>query len=144
MITFKTSLSPTAIENLIKEFNVYSLKFESAKTDILEALTEYTYERIMFYMPIPRTGQLMNSFVREISGNIGKVYTDLYYAKFVEFGTGIRGSNSEYDSKYVHGLKYSSEYAGQAAQKFIYQAVLDVERDYKEIVRNVLKQKGLL
>lgn len=143
MITFKTSLSPTAIENLIKEFNVYSLKFESAKTDILEALTEYAYERIMFYVPVD-TGQLMNSFVREISGNIGKVYTDLYYAKYVECGTGIRGSNSEYDSKYVHGLKYSSEYAGQPAQKFIYQAVLDVERDYKEIVRNVLKQKGLL
>lgn len=143
MITFKTSLSPTAIENLIKEFKVYSLKFESAKTDILEALTEYAYERIMFYVPVD-TGQLMNSFVREISGNIGKVYTDLYYAKYVEFGTGIRGSNSEYDSKYVHGLKYSSEYAGQPAQKFIYQAVLDVERDYKEIVRNVLKQKGLL
>ena len=125
------------------KYCLYSLDFEKAKADILEALTDYTYERIMFYVPVD-TGKLMDSFMREVSGDVGRVYTDLYYAKYVEFGTGIRGSSSQYDTNYVSGITYSKSIEGQKAQKFMYKALQDVERDYPEIARSVLIEKGLI
>lgn len=148
MVTFNTSLSPTSLNNLAKNLKKYYKDLELAKTDILQALTDYTYERIMYYVPV-KTGTLMNSFASEVSGDIGRVYTDLYYAKYVEFGTGIKGTQSNYNvSKLIvsNGWKgYSEDYEnGQVAQKFMYKALQDVEANYKDIVKNMLKQKGLI
>ena len=144
MVRFKANLSPKSFENLTKQLDIYAKNLESIKLDIHQALADYVYERIMFYMPVPRTGRLMDSFVEDVSQNMARVYTDLYYAKFVEFGTGIRGINSNYDSKYMQAESYSANYAGQPAQKFVYRAVLDLEQNYIEIARNVLKKKGLI
>lgn len=143
MVTFNVNLSPESFTKLAQDLQNYTNKLIQAEPDILQALADYVYERIMFYVPVD-TGQLKASFMKEVSQNVARVYTDLYYAKYVEFGTGIRGSNSEYDSKYVSELNYSPTYAGQPARKFIYQAVLDLERDYEEIVLNVLRKKGLI
>lgn len=143
MVKFKANLSPTSIENLIKQLNIYAKNLESLKLDIHQALADYAYERIMFYVPVD-TGKLAESFIVDISKNMARVYTDLYYAKFVEFGTGIKGINSNYDSRYMKSESYSSNYSGQVAQKFVYKAVLDLEQNYIEIAKNVLRKKGLI
>ena len=144
MKQFKANLSSKSLKNLMSQLELHGKKLVQAQKDVLDALADYVYERIMFYVPV-KTGQLMESFVEDVSNDIARVYTDLYYAKYVEFGTGIRGINSEYDSKYINAkTDYDSEYAGQVAQKFIYKAVQDLEKDYIEIATNVLRKKGLI
>ena len=89
-------------------------------------------------------------------------YTDLFYAKYVEFGTGIVGSKESHPAYSQKGWRYDINSHGEAgwkypkkdgtygwtrgqvAQKFVYQAVLDLERDYIEIAKNVLRKKGLI
>ena len=160
MITFKASLSPTSFENLTKQLNLYAKNLESVKLDIHQALADYVYERIMENVPV-ETGQLKGSFVKEVSTQIATIYTDLAYAKFVEFGTGIVGEGSHplasekgwiYDINHhgESGWRYQSKDGswywtqGQTGKKFMYQAVQDLERDYIEITKNVLKEKGLI
>lgn len=147
MVKFNVNLSPTSIQNLSKKLKNYALEFENVKTEIVEALTDYVYERIMAYVPVD-TGTLKASFMKEVSGNIGRVYTDLYYAKYVEFGTGVRGSSSEYDFNKLQisdaWSDYDENYGGQEAQEFMYKAVQDLETNYISIARNILKQKGLI
>lgn len=143
MVKFSVGLSAKEFEKLIKNLTEHGKKLEAAKEDILMALADYVYERIMFYVPVD-TGRLKQSFIKEFSHDIAKVYTDLYYAKYVEFGTGISGKQSEYNSKYISEKAYNLNYTGQPAQKFVYQAVLDVENNYIEIVKSVLREKGLI
>lgn len=147
MVTFKTSLSPSALNKLAQELTQYGKSFEAAKLDVLQALMDYTYERIMYYVPVD-TGELMDSFVIEVSSEIGRVYTDKYYAKYVEFGTGIKGEGSGYDlSSFTVSdtwKGYSQNFSGQVAQKFMYRALQDLENNYESIARSVLAKKGLL
>jgi hypothetical protein len=160
MVRFKANLSPTSFENLTKQLDIYAKNLESIKLDIHQALADYVYERIMFYAPT-ETGELKSSFAKDVSKEIATIYTDLEYARFVEFGTGIIGSGTHpvarekgwiYD---LHGHgeagwrfqgKDGSWYwtQGQTGKKFMYQAVLDLEQNYIEITRNVLKKKGLI
>lgn len=153
MVTFNVNLSPESFTKLAQDLQDYANKLIQAEPDILQALADYAYERIIYYIDeknLIRTGQLRDSFVKEISEHLAVVYTDLYYAKFVEFGTGIRGRQSDYDvsKTNVENLSYTrtypDTYLGQPAQKFVYNAVLDLERDYETIVLNVLKRKGLI
>ena len=149
MVKFNANLSSKSLEALIKDFNIYGENLLKAQKDILEALANYVYERIMFYVPVD-TGTLKASFVKDISNDIARVYTDLYYAKFVEFGTGIHGRESNYDlsktdiQKLTYTRTYPETYTGQVAQKFIYRAVLDLEQNYVEVAKNVLREKGLI
>jgi len=143
MVRFEANLSSSSLEKVISQLDAHGKKLIQAQNFVLQALADYVYERIMFYVPVD-TGQLKASFIQEVSNDVARVYTDLYYAKYVEFGTGIRGQGSGYDTKYMGEDSYSSEYQGQVAQKFIYQAVQDLERDYVEIATNVLREKGLI
>lgn len=147
MVRFKANLSPTSLNELALQLTQYTKDLEAAQTEIIQVLTDYVYERIMFYVPV-KTGTLKSSFIKEISSSVGRVYTDLYYAKYVEFGTGVRGSSSGYDLSKIQlsdaWEDYDENYGGQVAHKFIYQAVLDLEANYKELAKNVLKQKGLI
>lgn len=142
MITLKANLSPLSLTNLSKDLMKYYDGFMKAKAEILETLSEYAYSRIMLYVPV-RTGTLQQSIHKEIADNWAKIYTDLYYAKYVEFGTGVRGINSNYDPQY--NLTYNEQYLhGQVAQKFMYRAKQDVEANYVSIVNNILKRRGLI
>ena len=147
MIRFKANLSPTSLNELAMQLTKYTQDLEAAKAEIVETLTNYVYQQIMLYVPV-KTGALKSSFIKEISSDIGRVYTDLYYAKFVEFGTGIKGSASSYDINKIQisdaWRGYDEEFSGQTAKKFIYKAVLDLETNYVELARNALKQKGLI
>ena len=149
MVRFEANLSEKSLEKVMAQLEEHGKKLMKAQEYVLDALATYVYDRIIFYVPVD-TGQLMNSFVKETmyyySYAVARVYTDLYYAKYVEFGTGVRGTSSEYDTSKIGNinLSYNEEIQGQVAQKFIYQAVLDLERDYVEIATNVLREKGLI
>lgn len=143
MITFNVNLSEKSFENLIQKLTEHAQNIVNAQVDVLQAIADYAYERIMFYVPVD-TGRLMNSFIEEVSNDMARVYTDLYYAKYVEFGTGVMGANSSHPKSQQYGWSYGGTTTGQIAHKFVYQASLDVEQNYVEIAKNVLREKGLI
>lgn len=159
MIKFEANLSSKSLENLMRELQKHANEIVKSQKDILTALANYVTERINSYTT---NGEIQNSFVKEISNDIARVYTDLFYAKYVEFGTGIVGSKESHPAYSQKGWRYDINShgeagwkypkkdgtygwtSGQVAQKFVYQAVLDLERDYIEIAKNVLRKKGLI
>ena len=52
MVTFQATLSPTSLEKLMQELSSHATKLEESRLDIHEALADYAYERIMFYVPV--------------------------------------------------------------------------------------------
>ena len=86
------------------------------------------------------------------------VYTDLAYAKFVEYGTGVTGTNNPHPLSAEHGWTYQREtgwrYVGSDGQsyytegleahEFMYKAWQDLKKNYIDIARKVLKERGLI
>lgn len=146
------NLSQKSIENLIKNLKDYSKELKNAKRYVLQALSEYTQERAKYHLQQSlihleeSTGQLSDSInIQYISDEVAKVYTDLYYSAFVEFGTGARGVESEYGSKMFGDIPYQTEYlSGQPAHRYMYNAVMDLKVDYIQIAEGVLKERGLI
>ena len=146
---FEANLSQKSINNLIKNIKNYKTKLNNARQDILEALSEYTQERARYRLkkslihPELSTGKLSDSIgIKYISDTHSKVYTDLNYAAYVEFGTGARGSDTH---EYSDSIDYNKDYlSGQKAHRYMYNAVLDLENNYKIIAKRVLKKGGLI
>jgi len=83
------------------------------------------------------TGRLRGSIHARKAKNDGKsvtgsVYTDVEYAMFVEFGTGVRG-NGSYPYKTEIALAYGNV-AGQVAQPFLGRALHQREKEIHQIV----------
>lgn len=94
------------------------------------------------YCPVD-TGNLRNSIhMRMIDEDTtGKVYTSCEYAPYVEFGTGMRGSGSNYPKAADLGLAYSPTWAGQVAQPFMYPALKTNEPRIKAMIRDAVKEE---
>lgn len=163
--SFEFELSPSSIDNLTKELKNYQEELKKAKKYILEALAKYAEERIKHYISetvgqggYPITNTLLNSIkTSPIVDDMVSIYTDLAYAKYVEFGTGIVGSNNPHpatsEANWTYGEKgwvyhgsdgnyYYTE--GQEAHQFIYRAGMDIKENYLQIARQVLKERGLI
>ena len=178
---FEFSLSHKSMQELVKEIKRYEKELNKAKDYILQALADYTYERVLYYIQestghtsyIP-TGTLMSSIQKSpIIQNTIKVYTNLAYAKFVEFGTGVTGSKKPHPETSIHGwaygtaphkytnkktgLEYETEgwyYKGEDGQVhytkglephlFMYRAREDVKENYLQIAKKALKERGLI
>lgn len=72
------------------------------------------------------TGDLQGSITTEVERQnklfIGRIFTTVEYAPYVEFGTGINGDGSYgYD---IPGLTYSGSHIGHVAQPFMYPALV--------------------
>lgn len=161
MIKFEANLSSKSLTSLMTQLELHGKKLVQAQRDVLDALADYVMERIKVYTT---NTEVSNSFIKEVANDIARVYTDLYYAKYVEFGTGIVGKNQNnshplylekgwvYDHKdhgeagWVYPKKDGTwgRTSGQVAQKFVYKAVQDLEKDYIEIAKDVLRKKGLI
>lgn len=96
------------------------------------------------------TGTLRGSIHMNVQRNgkniQGRVYTNVEYAPFVEFGTGIRGNGSyPYKVKNLK-LQYKDDWQGMVAQPYMYPALKEHEKEIKDIlgngVKTVLKGKG--
>lgn len=146
------NLSQKSIDNLIKDIEKYQQELKASKQAILEALAEYTQERARYYLetsllhPETSTGDLSNSInIEYYSEEYAKVYTDMFYSAFVEFGTGVRGMESGYDETMFGSIPYDESFTkGQSAHRYMYNAVLDLKQNYITIAKRVLKERGLI
>lgn len=164
---FEFELSNSSIQGLIRELSAYQNDLVNSKNHILQALADYTYERVKYYISTtvgnggyPSKGDLLNSIQKsKIFNNMVRVFTDLAYAKYVEYGTGVRGSHPQasevgwkYDSNghgedgWIYQAEDGNYYwtEGEEAHEFMYNAYLDLKNNYLGIARNVLRERGLL
>ena len=89
------------------------------------------------------TGNLAGSIHMEIKKKDkeleGRVYTNVQYAPYVEFGTGVKGNGSyPYDIK---GLKltYHESWGGMPAQPYMYPALKENEKYIKDLFKDCVK-----
>ena len=151
---FNFELSHQSVMNLIGNLKNYQQELEKVKEPILKALAEYTHGRVTYYIQetigktdyIP-TGNLLNNIkISEIVDDMVRVIADTEYAKYVDFGTGVRGTSSSHPLTGEYGWIYNlkRETTGQVAHQFMYRAWEDLKEHHGEIVRNVLKERGLI
>ncbi|WP_044737057.1 HK97-gp10 family putative phage morphogenesis protein [Geobacillus kaustophilus] len=90
-------------------------------------------------------GTLRNSIqasVEEKGGKVvGKVSTNVYYAPYVEFGTGQRGESSPSPPKYDGQLNYRQDWVGMVAQPYLYPAAKQNEEIVPKIVAQHLRNE---
>lgn len=91
------------------------------------------------------TGKLRDSIkaeTKEIGGKVvGRIYTNLEYAPYVEFGTGQRGEASPSPPKYPDGLYYRQDWVGMEAQPFMYPAAKQNEKVVPKIVSEEIRKE---
>ena len=167
---FEFVLSEASVQKLVSELKKYQNDIKKAKDVILESLAEETYRQVRAnieattgnngYIP---TGQLLDSIVKSpIMNDMISVYTNLAYAKFVEYGTGIVGSQDSHPTATDAGWQYDSNghgvmgwrYQGSdgtvywtqglEAHSFMYNAWLYLKENYMDIARRVLRERGII
>lgn len=154
MKTYNLELSEKDFEQMAKELQTISEKLSKAEDLILNALADYTLERVVHYIAITvgqtdyeGTDNLINSIKKsDIFNHTIKVYTDVAYAKYVEYGTGIRGASNSHPDAEVDGWTYNyrQETTGQVAHKFMYSAFQDLRQNYMQIAKDVLRKEGII
>lgn len=163
-------LSHKSMQNLIKELKDYQRELEKSKKYILEALARYTQERVKYYISetvgkgvYPSTNTLSDSIlISKITGDMVSVYTNLAYAKFVEFGTGVTAKNNPHPNSGTFGWSYDTNEKGEKgwvyrasdgnfywtqgeeAHQFMYRAWMDLKANYMIITKQVLRERGII
>lgn len=103
------------------------------------------------------TGNLKNSFEKELLDNLGKLINNCYYSAYVEYGTGVVGNGTHPDSEgYVYDVNMHGDNGwwffddkgnmhwtkGMEAHRFLYNAINDyVDGEYKKIFDEVWKEE---
>lgn len=64
------------------------------------------------------TGNLVGSIESHVTGTSGEVGTNVEYSVFVEYGTGQRGAESEFEGK-PDDLSYSEGWPGMSARPYM-------------------------
>jgi HK97 gp10 family phage protein len=89
------------------------------------------------------TGNLKGSIHMEVKNKKekieGRVYTNLQYAPYVEFGTGIKGNGSYPYSIEGLELAYKEDWAGMPAQPYMYPALKNNEKYIKKLFKSDIK-----
>lgn len=123
-------------------------------TETIKKATQLVHGQAKALAPAD-TGLLRESIHMQVKNLEGRVYTNLEYAPYVEFGTGITG-NGTYPYK-VKGLNlvyrdkgwaYYDEdkdewiyTKGQKAQPYMYRALKENEKTIKQIFKSGVKTK---
>lgn len=167
---FEFVLSHKSIQKLVKNLKDYQKELENSKKYILEALAKYTQERVKYYISetvgnggYPSTNTLLDSIlISKITGDMVRVYTNLAYAKFVEFGTGVTAKSNPHPSSGEFGWTYDTNdkgekgwvyhasdgnfywTQGEEAHQFMYRAYQDLKANYMNITKKVLMERGII
>ena len=167
---FEFVLSHQSMLNLIKNLKNYKNELANIKQYILQALAQYTQERVKYYISetvgkggYPTTNALLDSIsISQITNDMVRVYTNLAYAKFVEFGTGVKAKNNPHPSSNEFGWSYDTNAKGEMgwvyrssdgnyywtqgeeAHQFMYRAYQDLKENYMSITKQVLRERGLI
>jgi len=159
---YNLELSVEGMEKGIKILKDYKKKLERAKIKILNRLADKFIEVAQQNVPI-QTGQLAASINKtQIQKDVIEVYTDNFYSKFVEFGTGVIGNNKPHpDTSSINwkydvnkhgekGWKYQTPDGlwhwtkGQEAKEYWYKAYQFVDSHFMEIAEQVYREEGLI
>lgn len=135
------------------------------KVEVIKKATEICHSQAKLLCPTsPHGGNLKESISMDFEENgansVGKVYTNVEYAAFVEFGTGKVGEGSyeyanEIDKRYGIKLKYRQtpwvytpdegetfiRTSGQKAQPFMYPALKKSEDDMLDLMKKDFKSE---
>ena len=153
------SLNEKDIDRAISELKAFKNEFLKKCESLIEALTDYGVEVAKLevaQLDAVYTGELMNSIIGYYSPtyNVGIIKAGAYYAAYVEFGTGVVGSQSphpnpqgwQYDLN-NHGEKgwvYYDEDGGKfrwtkgfKSRPFMHNTARDLEKNCERIVREV-------
>lgn len=91
------------------------------------------------------TGRLRNSIqaeTKEIGGKeVGRIFTNLEYAPYVEFGTGQRGEASPSPPKSPDDLYYRQDWVGMEAHPYMYPAAKQNEKIVPKIVGDEIRKE---
>lgn len=88
------------------------------------------------------SGQLRRSITHKVDKNEGEVYTNVEYAPYVEYGTGLfstkgNGRNSKWTYKDVEGNWHTT--AGQKPQPFMHPALTTNRTRIKSLIDKEIK-----
>lgn len=155
----KFSLDEKDIDRAIQEVELFKKDFIKKCDQLVEALTDYgvsVAKLQVSQLDAVYTGELMNSIegYYSPSTNVGIIKAGALYAAYVEFGTGVVGSNSPHpdpqgwqydinahgDEGWVYHDDDSGEFRwtkGFKSRPFMYNTARQLEKDCKKIVKEV-------
>jgi len=133
------------VDNLLRKLNQLGGNTQKAlETGILQAAKKVQADAKRL-APSGESGQLRNSIqasVEKVNGQpVGTISTNLYYAPYVEFGTGQRGEESPAPPKWDGDLSYRQDWAGMEAQPFMFPAAAQNKETVPKIVASELRKE---
>ena len=160
--TFKSDLSVKGIEKLKEELKNYKVEFNKKVGLFVERLAQegVTMARVKITeKDAIYTGELLSSMkLRKgdtvYNGAKWYIYTDCPWAKFVEFGSGIVGSEKQHPNSDIVGWKYDINEHGESgwfyfkddewhwtkgmpSRPFMYETALELQVIIPKIAREV-------
>jgi hypothetical protein len=155
----KFKLNERDIDRAIKEVRKFKKEFLEKCNRLVEELTDYGVEVAKIkvaQLDAVYTGELMNSIEGYFSPTygVGIVKAGAYYAAYVEFGTGVVGSQSPHtnpngwqydvnqhgDEGWIYYDDDSGEFRwtkGFKSRPFMYETARQLEKDCKKIAEEV-------
>lgn len=176
MAKYELELKPNDLYNLSDKLKKFADNLPKLQSEILHTLADYTKSQIKYYINQSvneeySTGWLeQNVFNTEIFNDTIKVFVDtnaVPYALYVEYGTGIVGSNNPHPEgngnyktegwwypttandpnprkKQLENGDWIVYTEGQKAHKFMYNAFQDLRQNYKKIIIDLLMEEGYI
>lgn len=134
------------VDNLLRKLNQLGGNTQKAlETGILQAAKKVQADAKRL-APVSENGvRLRDSIqasVEKVQGQpVGTISTNLYYAPYVEFGTGQRGEESPAPPKWDGDLSYRQDWAGMEAQPFMFPAAAQNKEEVPKIVASALRKE---
>lgn len=159
MWTLSCNLSTSSLQEIKKQLKNISIDVERANLICIEKMVEFGTQRakqILMskigqtgYKPTGRLEESISgeSSIESVNVALGRIYSDLEYASFVEFGTGVRGSSSNeatmagLDSAEVN-VNHDTTWLGQYAKNFMWETRIELERMYPKFMEEAIKEVG--
>lgn len=159
------SLDPNSIQNAIDELEAYRSKLGELKTEIVKGAAYRGVDLAKSYVQIMdayESGSLLNH-IEPIYTDSGKgyVFSGAPHSAFVEFGTGLRGSqdphpeppqgwaydvNQHGEEGWVYYDAYLGEFfvtRGAPSAPFMYLTAKQLESEKASLVKDAIKEVGL-
>ena len=155
------TLSHSSISQAKSELSKYKNKLDVKTRLIVEALLDYGRryaQEQLEQLGAVYTQNLLSSIDTELIGNVGFIFTEEEYAKYVEYGTGVVGRNNKHPQPPAdwiydvneHGYEgwwYYNEADGKmhwtqgmVHRPFMYNTAKELKMKKNDIARGVLKE----
>lgn len=159
MWTLNSDLSVEGLKGMKRELSKISQKIDQANKICIDLMVEYGVQRakqilssrvgLTGYIP---TGKLEESITGEskieaVNVAVGRIYTDVEYAAYVEFGTGVRGSQSNRANSAMldmaeNNITHNTDWLGQYAKNFMWDTRKELEKMYPTFMEQAIKKVG--